>query len=92
MSKLEQLLQRIDSRDKAMDDDMQPRGSRCPTGDDYNELRQDVIGTLRDVLGCETSIIRDLWWFIENVTQEDPNRQEKFFALRAQVRTYWEKR
>ncbi len=28
----------------------------------------------------------DLWDFIENVTDEDPARQEKFFALRARYR------
>jgi len=28
-----------------------------------------------------------LWDFIENVTDEDPYRSEKFFALRERVRT-----
>lgn len=43
---LEQLRQRIEIRDNVMDDDTQPNGSRPPTGDDYNELHQDVIATL----------------------------------------------
>jgi hypothetical protein len=28
----------------------------------------------------------DLWWFIENVTDNDPTRTERFFALRERVR------
>ena len=33
-----------------------------------------------------TELIRDLWWFIENVTDETPDRTERFFALRERVR------
>lgn len=32
-------------------------------------------------------LIQDLWHFIENVTDEDPERHDKFFALRERVRT-----
>lgn len=34
-------------------------------------------------------LIRDLWDFIENVTDEDPARTDKFFALREQVRNHY---
>ena len=30
----------------------------------------------------------DLWWFIENVNEDDPNRSEGFFALRERVPTH----
>lgn len=33
-------------------------------------------------------LVRDLWWFIENVNDETPDRTERFFALRARVRTW----
>ena len=33
-------------------------------------------------------LVSDLWWFIENVNGDDPNRSEKFFALRERVRTH----
>jgi len=32
-------------------------------------------------------LVRDLWHFIENVTDDDPARNEKFFALRERVRS-----
>ena len=31
-------------------------------------------------------LVSDLWWFIENVDEDDPERSEKFFALRERVR------
>ena len=31
-------------------------------------------------------LITDLWWFIENVTDETPDKDERFFALRERVR------
>ena len=34
-------------------------------------------------------LIRDLWDFIENVTDEDPARTDKFFALRERVRDHY---
>ncbi len=36
------------------------------------------------------SLVSDLWDFIENVTEDDPGRNEKFFALRARVRDYFD--
>ena len=33
-------------------------------------------------------LIRDLWDFIENVTDDDPARTDKFFALRERVRDH----
>jgi len=35
-------------------------------------------------------LLRALWRFIEDVTEEDPARTEKFFALRCRVRQYYE--
>ena len=32
-------------------------------------------------------LVSDLWWFIENVNEDDSNRSENFFALRERVRT-----
>ena len=34
-------------------------------------------------------LIRDLWDFIENVTDEDPTRTDKFFALRERIRNHY---
>ena len=34
-------------------------------------------------------LIRDLWNFIENVTDEDPTRTDTFFALRERVRNHY---
>lgn len=31
-------------------------------------------------------LVHDLWWFIENVTDDTPDRTERFFALRERVR------
>lgn len=31
-------------------------------------------------------LITDLWWFIENVTDDDATRTDQFFALRERVR------
>lgn len=33
-------------------------------------------------------LVRDLWWFIENVTPDDPTRDDKFFKLRERVREF----
>jgi hypothetical protein len=35
-------------------------------------------------------LLRALWRFIEDVTEEDPARTDKFFALRCRVREYCE--
>jgi hypothetical protein len=35
------------------------------------------------------NLIRDLWGFIENVTDADPARTDKFFALRERVRNHY---
>lgn len=34
-------------------------------------------------------MIRALWWFVENVTEDDPDRTNHFFALRERVREYY---
>jgi hypothetical protein len=34
-------------------------------------------------------LIRQLWQFIENVGDDDPERSHKFFALRCRVREYY---
>ena len=35
-------------------------------------------------------LVLALWWWIENVTEDDPSRTETFFYLRERVRTYSE--
>jgi hypothetical protein len=37
-----------------------------------------------------TQLIRDLWRFIEDVSEDDPERTDKFFALRERVRNFHE--
>jgi hypothetical protein len=33
-----------------------------------------------------TQLLTDLWWFIENVNEDTPDRTDRFFALRERVR------
>ena len=33
-------------------------------------------------------LVLALWWWIENVTVDDPSRNETFFYLRQRVRAY----
>lgn len=47
------------------------------------------IGQPGIVLSNADGLIRDLWDFIENVTDEDPTRTDKFFALRERVRNHY---
>jgi hypothetical protein len=35
-------------------------------------------------------LVRALWRFIEDVTEDDPARTDKFFALRFRVREFYE--
>lgn len=41
------------------------------------------------VLNNAGNLIRDLWDFVENVTDADPARTDKFFALRERVRNHY---
>ena len=41
------------------------------------------------VLRNPSDLTRDLWDFIENVTDADPARTDKFFALRERVRNHY---
>ena len=41
------------------------------------------------VLSNAGELIRELWNFIENVTDADPARTDKFFALRERVRNHY---
>jgi hypothetical protein len=41
------------------------------------------------VLSNTDGLIRDLWDFIESVTDENPARTDKFFALRERVRNHY---
>lgn len=36
-----------------------------------------------------SQLIRDLWNFIENVSDDDPERTDKFCALRERVREFY---
>lgn len=33
-------------------------------------------------------LVYALWWFIENVPEDAPDRNDRFFALRERVRNY----
>lgn len=52
------------------------------------EKRQDGGGEALtiDAIKEHKTLIHDLAWFIENVTEEDPTRSDKFFALRERWR------
>jgi hypothetical protein len=50
-----------------------------------------LMNRLNDLRGAGQELhklVSDLWWFIENVDEDDPNRSEDFFALRERVRAY----
>jgi hypothetical protein len=51
-------------------------GDEAYNGQDLAELHEPT----------QSSLIHDLWWFIENVNDETPDRTERFFALRERVR------
>lgn len=34
-------------------------------------------------------LVQDLWWFIDNMAADDPERTERFFALRERVRAFY---
>lgn len=66
------------------------------TGDDsFVEQASDVAAGFQRDLSQGTAkkgenlkrLIRDLWWFMENVTDDTPDRTERFFALRERVRS-----
>jgi hypothetical protein len=53
------------------------------------EIRPLDPGFMRPVDSQNTKhmeLIRDLWWFIENVSETTPDRTDRFFALRERVR------
>jgi hypothetical protein len=41
-------------------------------------------------ISAASRLIRDLWSFIENVSEDDPERTDRFFALRERVRDFCE--
>jgi hypothetical protein len=47
-------------------------------------LRQ-AIATLQTQASLAT-LVQDLWWFIENVDEDTPDRTDRFFGLRERVR------
>ena len=51
-----------------------------------NEEKQRLL----KLLSTGNELIVDLWWFIENVNDDDPDHNDKFFALRRRVRDYYE--
>jgi hypothetical protein len=50
---------------------------------------QQTSADIRKRLATDSKLIHDLWYFIENVSDEDPERTDKFFALRARVRDFY---
>jgi hypothetical protein len=62
-------------------------------GSDAVDFISGIIPKIRKVLdkhdvneGRVLSVLEEAWYFIENVSEDDPERNEKFFALRAKVR------
>jgi len=62
-------------------------------GDVAVDFLNDIVPQIREMLSMQTakenrmlSALEAAWNFIENVTFEDPDRTDKFFALRAMVR------
>ncbi len=50
-----------------------------------------LMNRLHDLSGAgqeHEKLVCDLWWFIENVNEDDPKRSESFFALRERVRAH----
>lgn len=50
-----------------------------------------LMNRLNDLRGAGQELDRlvsDLWWFIENVDEDDPKHSESFFALRERVRAH----
>ena len=50
-----------------------------------------LMNRLNDLRGAGQELeklMSDLWWFIENVNEDDPKRSENFFALRERVRAH----
>jgi hypothetical protein len=44
---------------------------------------------VRSLLQQADKLVRDLWRFIENVDDSDPERTDKFFELRRRMREYY---
>lgn len=60
------------------------------TKDDFDAMRR-VIAAERAVAGHKVEDALQLtWWFIENVSFDDPDRDDIFFELRAIVREAWD--
>ena len=57
-----------------------------PTRPPNNRMADGGTSTNRCVAD---ELIKDLWNFVENVTDEDPDRTDKFFALRERVRNHY---
>lgn len=47
---------------------------------------QAAVEVLRKRITDLEKLSMDLWWFIENVNQDTPDRTDRFFDLRAQYR------
>lgn len=52
------------------------------------EVEADVRASLNapSLTGDTHSLIKDLWWFIENVNEDSKDRADRFFSLRERVR------
>lgn len=68
----------------------------CDAVNFISEIVPDIRKCLEKLAAQENQTLNTLaaaWDFIENVTDEDPQRNDKFFALRERVRNeFWEER
>jgi hypothetical protein len=56
--------------------------------DDITNLDEDrALRAAIKELKVNRKLLSDLWWFIENVTDETPDQTERFFALRGRMRS-----
>lgn len=55
---------------------------QMPFNADEARANAKLIARAPDLL----KLVQDLWWFIENVNEDTPDRNDKFFSLRERVR------
>jgi hypothetical protein len=59
----------------------------CPLNSEEDHANANLIAAAPELLEA----LDKAWYFIENVTDEDPERTDKFFELRQLVRTAYAK-
>lgn len=58
-----------------------------PKAHDQTPISKPALAAeMREELADTRKLVSDLWWFIENVGDDTPDRTSRFFALRERVR------